>query len=150
MPQSTLPVAVVRAWMNLVKAQRRVLGAVETDLRRAGFPPLSWYDILLALRGADGKMLRPVEIEGRLLLAQHNVSRLIDRLERDGLIRRQSCSVDGRGQMVVITPAGHDLLRRMWPAYRTAIQRHVGAKLGGNKNAKILQRLLERLIDVEI
>ena len=56
--------------------------AVEVDLKRAGFPPLSWYDVLLELRRAGDDGLRPLEIEARLLLAQHNVSRLIERLEK--------------------------------------------------------------------
>ena len=141
--------AVIGAWARLVKAQHRVLGAVEADLRKAGFPPLSWYDVLLELRRADGDGLRPVEIETRLLLAQHNVSRLINRLAAGGLVERRPCVSDGRGQIVAITGAGRDLLRRMWPSYRAAIQRHVGAKLGGDENAESLRRLLERLIDAE-
>jgi DNA-binding MarR family transcriptional regulator len=61
--------------------------------------------------------MHQIEIEQRLLIAQHNVSRLIDRLETEGLVRRESCSADGRGQIVRIKPAGRSLLKRMWPVY---------------------------------
>jgi DNA-binding MarR family transcriptional regulator len=137
--------ATVTAWVRLVKASRHVLGAVETDLRAAGFPPLGWYDVLLELRRA-GAPLRPLEIEGRLLLAQHNVSRLIDRLEAAGYVERQPCEEDGRGQVVALTDPGRDLLKRMWPPYRSAIQRHVGAKLtddGASRLSRLLGLLLE-------
>ena len=110
--------AVVRAWARLVKAQHKVLGSVEADLRRAGFPPLAWYDLLLELRRTEERGLRQREIEGKLLLAQHNVSRLVDRLERAGFARRYPVVEDGRGQLVSITESGRELLRRMWPVYR--------------------------------
>jgi DNA-binding MarR family transcriptional regulator len=138
--------AVVKAWARLVKAQHRVLGAVEADLRKAGFPPLAWYDVLLELRRED-RGLRPLEIEGRLLLAQHNVSRLVDRLEKAKLARRSPIAEDGRGQLVSVTEEGRELLRRMWPAYRESIERHVGQKLTGDADAEALAQLLGRLIE---
>ena len=139
--------AVVRAWARLVKAQHKVLGSVEADLRRAGFPPLAWYDLLLELRRTEERGLRQREIEGKLLLAQHNVSRLVDRLERAGFARRYPVVEDGRGQLVSITESGRELLRRMWPVYREAIARHVGEKLGDEARAEALAELLGRLIE---
>ncbi len=65
-----------------MRPQQAVLAAVEADLKAAGFPPLGWYDVLLELsRAADGG-LRPFALEQELLLAQYNLSRLLDRLER--------------------------------------------------------------------
>jgi DNA-binding MarR family transcriptional regulator len=135
----------VLAWARLVKASQRVLGAVESDLKAAGFPPLGWYDVLLELRRAEDGRLRPIEIEGRLLIAQHNVSRLIDRLEKAGHVAREPCEEDGRGQMVAITEAGRALVKSMWPVYAAAIERHVGAKLDEDEAAR-LAALLARLL----
>ena len=121
------------------------LDGVEHDLKAAGLPPLTWYEVLLELKRPGGGVLRPYELERRLLLAQHNVSRLLERLEKQGLVERRPCSDDGRGQMVVITPAGLDLLSRMWPVYRSAIGRHVGAKLT-EAEADRLHRMLAKLL----
>jgi DNA-binding MarR family transcriptional regulator len=52
--------------------------------------------------------MHQIEIEQRLLIAQHNVSRLIDRLETEVLVRRESCPADGRGQIDWIKPACAD------------------------------------------
>ena len=82
-------------------------------------------------------------------LAQHNVSRLLRRLELLGVIERRPCAEDGRGQIVAVAETGRDLLRRMWPVYRAAIQRHVGAKLKTDMEAKMLGRLLGCLIGVD-
>lgn len=136
----------ILAWARLMKASQLVLGAVEAELKAAGFPPLAWYDVLLELRRAERGRLRPVEIEGRLLIAQHNVSRLIDRLEKASYVVREPCEDDGRGQVVSITDEGRALLNTMWPSYRQAIQTHVADKLT-ETDARDLADLLSRLID---
>jgi len=135
----------VLAWTRLVTASQVVMGAVEADLKAAGFPPLGWYDVLLELRRSETGRLRPLEIEGRLLIAQHNVSRLIDRLEKAGCVRREPCAEDGRGQVIAITDKGLALQKAMWPVYQAAIQRHVGEKLSGPDAAE-LARLLDALL----
>ena len=84
--------AAVKAWIRLMRARDRVLGAIEQDLKAAGCPPLAWYDVLLELsRAAEGR-LRPFEIEQETLLAQYNLSRLLDRLEKEGLVAREPCA----------------------------------------------------------
>lgn len=137
--------AAVRAWTSLVRAQATVLGAVEAELKQAGLPPLAWYDVLLELERVAPDGLRPVALEERLLLAQHNVSRLLARLEARGLVERRPCPVDGRGQEVRITPPGVALRAAMWPVYAAAIERHLGSRLG-DADAAALADLLGRLL----
>ena len=133
------------AWIALVRAQQRALTAVEADLKAAGFPSLAWYDVLLELRRAGPDGLRPMEFEDRLLLAQHNVSRLLERLERAGHVRREAHESDGRGQQIHATDTGLDLQKRMWPVYGAAIERHLGSKLADDEQAKRLAELLNKL-----
>ena len=100
--------------------------------------------MLLELTRAEGGRLRPFEIEKETLLAQYNLSRLLDRLEKEGLVTREPHEDDARGQWVVITPRGRDLQARTWKVYARAIQRHVGEKLD-DKAAATLADLLGRL-----
>ena len=137
--------AAVAAWIALNRAQRAVLGAVETELRRAGFPPLAWYDALLELRRAGEAGLRPMALERAMLLAQHNLSRLVDRLEAAGHVARAPCPEDGRGQILRITEGGRALLAAMWPADAAAIQRHLGRMLT-EAEAAALAALLRRVV----
>jgi DNA-binding MarR family transcriptional regulator len=132
------------AWVRLMRVQQGVLASVEQDLKKAGFPPLAWYDALLELSREPNGMLRPVELEKQMLLPQYATSRLVDKLAEAGLAERKTCPVDGRGQFVVITAAGRNLQKKMWDTYSAAIERHVGSKLT-NKDAASLCDLLGRL-----
>jgi DNA-binding MarR family transcriptional regulator len=132
------------AWIRLMRVQSRVLDAVEHDLKKAGFPPLAWYDALLELSRAPRGELRPVELERQMLIPQYSTSRLIERLVDEGLAVRRECKIDKRGQFVEITEAGRELQKRMWSAYSAAIERHIGAKLSDGDSVKLCG-LLDRL-----
>jgi DNA-binding MarR family transcriptional regulator len=132
------------AWIRLMRVQSRVLAAVEQDLKKAGFPPLAWYEALLELSRSQRGELRPVELEKQMLIPQYSTSRLIERLVEEGLVVRRECKIDKRGQFVEITDAGRDLQKKMWNSYSAAIERHIGSKLSDD-DAMRLCGLLDRL-----
>jgi DNA-binding MarR family transcriptional regulator len=136
---------VVRAWARLAKAQQMAQASIERALKSAKLPPLAWYDALLELERAGDGGLRPHELQRVMLLAQYNLSRLIDRIEQSGYVKRRPCDADGRGQVIVITAAGRDIRRRMWAVYAPAIQRALGDRLSP-KQAAALDALLGKLI----
>jgi DNA-binding MarR family transcriptional regulator len=133
-----------RAWIDMMRTQKLLLDRIEQDLRQAGLPPLGWYDVLLELWRADDGRLRPLEIERRTLLAQYNLSRLLNRLEREGLIEFQAFDDDGRGKWAAITKRGRQVREAMWAVYGASIRRHVEAKLSEAEAVK-LSALLAKL-----
>ena len=137
--------AVVDAWIALNRAQQTALSRIERAVRDAKMPPSTWYDVLWALDRAGESGLRPFEIERQRLLAQSNISRLIDRLAEQGYVERLPCEEDGRGQRIVITPRGREMRERMWPLYARAIQDAVGRRLS-EREAAILASLLGKLV----
>ena len=112
------------AWTGFVRAQQSVLGKVDESLKEAGFPPLVWYDVLLALERADGGKLRPSGIGEWMLLKKFNVTRLLDRMEEKGLVSRERYPADKRGVWVTITAKGKKLRSKMWPVYHHAVKEH--------------------------
>lgn len=134
----------IRAWARLVRVSGALVAAVEADLRAAGMPPLGWYDVLLELERAGDAGLRPVELQGRLLIAQYNLSRLADRMEAAGLVARAPDACDRRGQRLRITAQGRRQRQAAWPVYRAAIGRHVAARLAPGE-AETLAALLAKL-----
>ena len=115
--------------------------SVETDLKQAGLPPIIWYDILKELSDAGSSGLRPLELIERMQMAQYNASRLLARMDNQGLIERLRHPEDGRGQIVRITPDGRDMRRRMWLVYAPSISRHFGDHLSGRDSKKLVQLL---------
>ena len=137
---------VVLAWARLLKAERLALARVEAALKQAGLPPLAWYDVLIELERVGETGLRPFELERALLLAQYNLSRLLDRIEREGLIERAPCPEDGRGHVLRLSVRGRAMRKAMWPVYARAIEAAVGSSLNKDE-AETLSLLLGRIID---
>ena len=129
----------VAAWAQLMRAQRLSLSLVERKLKEAGLPPLDWYDLLLELERAGP--LRPRDLQARLLLAQSNLSRLLDRMEDARLVARESCREDGRGLFVRITLSGKVARKKIWPVYAAGIQEAVGDKLSPAQAEKLTKLL---------
>lgn len=132
------------AWARVVRASERVLQAVEEELKAAALPPLSWYDLLLELLRAEPDGLRPYRLQSAMLIPQYNISRLIDRISKAGLVERRICDADGRGQIIRITPDGKALQRKMWPIYRGVLEREFASKLAEG-DAERLAKLLHSL-----
>lgn len=138
--------AATEAWARLVRTSQGLLDRVEADLKAAGHPPLAWYDVLHELvTAADGKC-RQSEIQSRMLLAQYNLCRLIDRMEREALVVRSTCPDDARNNIIALTSAGRRLHAQMWRDYSAAIEANVGQRLT-EKEAAVLADLLAKLKD---
>lgn len=133
-----------RLWVWLHRAERRALGEIEAALKAAGHPPLAWYDVLLELDKAAPAPLRQSVLEERLLLAQYNLSRLLDRMAAQALVSRTPNADDRRATNVSITAAGSRLRRAMWPTYRDALESALGGRLTRAEAAR-LGSLLEKL-----
>lgn len=136
--------AVVDAWIALMRSQQTALLTIERAFRDADLPPHAWYDVLWELDRAGEKGLRPFEIERQMLIAQSNISRLIDKLEDSGHVERRPHAEDGRGQVIVITKSGRALRKRMWPVYAAAITDAVGKHVS-ERDASALAALLSKI-----
>lgn len=136
--------AAIDSWARLVRVSQSLVAQIEGELKAAELPPLAWYDALLELDRARDTGLRPFQLQDRMLLAQYNLSRLMDRLVRAGYVTRTRSLADGRGQVLNITPTGRELRKQMWPLYRSAIQKHFAAALEEDEIAS-LGRILKKM-----
>ncbi len=121
--------ASVSVWARLLRVSQKLLADVELDLKSAGLPPLVWYDILLELKRARPHNLRPFRLQNEMLIAQYNLSRLVDKMVSAEVITREPCEEDGRGHTLKITKRGLELQKKMWPIYQKAIETHFSAHL---------------------
>jgi DNA-binding MarR family transcriptional regulator len=136
--------AVIEAWATLVRTEKALSDQIEERLKNAGLPSLDWYHVLHEVDRSPKGMMRQSGVQNRTQIAQYNVCRLVDRLEREGLVERHQCQVDGRNNVVVITAKGRALRRAMWPVYAAAVEEHFGARLS-QAEAEQLVHLLAKV-----
>jgi DNA-binding MarR family transcriptional regulator len=111
------------AWAVLLTAHATLVEKIEEALAEADLPPLAWYDVLWELEKAPEGKLRMHELARRVVLTRSNLTRLADRLESAKLIERADTPHDRRGYDCVITRAGLAMRKKMWPVYKTEIER---------------------------
>lgn len=106
--------------------------------------PFERYVLMLMLARADGGELRPSDLADVLPITSSGVTRLIDRLERDGVVERRACSADGRGTIVALTEQGEEVFRRAGSVHLRGINEHIGAVLTSDEMAE-LRRIMTKL-----
>lgn len=133
----------MRAWRAFLEAHAAISKTMERELRAECELPLSWYDALVQLHEAGGS-LRMHELADRLLLSRSATTRFADRLERAGLIERQSAASDRRGTIVLLTAEGKAELKRTAPVHMRGIFEHFVDRFDADELATI-ERLFDRL-----
>src|SRR4051812_47832045 len=114
------------AWRAFLSAHALLVCKMDDELAEAGVLSMDSYDALLTLFEAPRRRLRLSELAERALLTRSGVTRLADRLERAGLLRREDCPGDRRGSFAVLTEKGEAELRRTWAVYSKSILAHFG------------------------
>ena len=105
------------AWRGLLRVHAALVRELDAELDAAHGLPLSSYDVLIYLQAAPDKRLRMAELADSVLLSRSGVTRLVDRLEREGLIVRDNCASDGRGLYAVLTDEGEAMLAKARPTH---------------------------------
>lgn len=114
----------LRAWRTFITTHATVIDLIEHELAEAKQLPLSSYDVLLALVEAPNRRLRMHELAQAVVLSRSGLTRLVDRLEQEGLLRRDRSGPDRRATYAVLTLKGFRAFRRAWPIYAQGIAKH--------------------------
>jgi DNA-binding MarR family transcriptional regulator len=110
------------AWRGLLRVHAALAKALDAELAAEHDLPLSSYEVLITLQAAPDRRCRMAELADRVLLSRSGMTRLVDRLEREGLLVRDTCTSDGRGCFAVLTDAGDELLARARPTHLAGIR----------------------------
>jgi DNA-binding MarR family transcriptional regulator len=100
------------AWRGLLRTHSALTKALDAELVRAHGLPLSSYEVLLFLADSPDGQMRMSELADGVLLSRSGLTRLVDRMQREGLLRRERCEDDARGWFAAITPKGRELFTR--------------------------------------
>lgn len=133
------------AWPAFITAHDALVVLIEERLRKAGLPDLSWYVVLWVLERAPDQRLRMHELADTAVIARSNLTRLVDRLENDGLVQRERVAGDRRGAYARITEKGREMRSQMWTVYGPAIDELFLKHLTPEEN-DLLRGIMMRLL----
>ncbi len=127
------------AFLNLGRTWEFLLSRLADLLKQYQLTPTQ-YNMLRILRGAGRDGLTCSEASGRMITAEPDITRLLDRLERGQLIRRERSTQDRRIVVTRITETGLELLREIEKPVSELLQRKLG-HLGQRKLAGLIETL---------
>jgi DNA-binding MarR family transcriptional regulator len=144
-PGERLSEGELRAWQAFLRSHRAVTGTLDAELTREQQLPLGSYEVLLILSRAPERALRMSDVAERTLLSRSGMTRLVDRLETEGLVERRTCASDGRGVYAVLTEAGYDRLRTASRTHLRGVRDHFTSRLSPDE-LDDLSRILGKLL----
>jgi DNA-binding MarR family transcriptional regulator len=127
--ETELSEAELRAWQALLHAHHQVTRKLDAELREEHRLPLGAYDVLLRLARAPEQRLRMTELAEKVLLSPSGLTRVVDRLVADGLVRRDRFQGDARVTMARLTSRGRQRLRRAARTHLRGIREHFSGRL---------------------
>jgi DNA-binding MarR family transcriptional regulator len=113
------------AWRAVVTSHAAVTDRVQRALAAADLPPLSWFEVLSAVKRSPTGRPRMSELADWLTLSRGGITKLVDRLQEAGYLERVSCAQDRRSLQAELTPAGEKILGEMRAVYEAELLRHL-------------------------
>jgi DNA-binding MarR family transcriptional regulator len=122
--------AQLRSWRSFLRAHAEVTRRLETELLAECQLPLAWYDVLVQLVEAPERRLRMTDLAGEVLISRSGLTRLVDRLVAEGLVRRERAEDDARGTFAVMTDEGYQRLRAATPTHLRGVASYFVGRVG--------------------
>ena len=144
-PIKELTVEELGAWRGLLRVHSALVKALDAELLAGHDLPLTSYEVLINLQAAPDRRRRMAELAEGVLLSRSGMTRLVDRLERDGLLERDACVDDGRGTFAVLTDKGEALLAEARPTHLDGVRERFLQHFGDDELA-VLAGFWERVL----
>lgn len=126
------------AWRSFLRTHNHLLRLLEQELQAHHKIALGSYDVLVQLAEAPESRLRMSELAQAVLLSRSGLTRLVDRLQKDGLVRREPDPGDARGTYTVLTAKGRGALRDASKVHLSGVSRLVLDRLSDAELAQLL------------
>jgi DNA-binding MarR family transcriptional regulator len=133
----------LRAWRLYVESALALFDLLDSELEQAAGIPQRLYDVLVHLEESP-QGIPMNELADRILYSKSGLTRVIDRMEEAGLVRRAHPENDRRTILILLTDKGTETMQQARHHHRDSIQRHFSQHLT-NTDIKALTRALEKI-----
>jgi DNA-binding MarR family transcriptional regulator len=134
----------LRAWRGLLRAHASLAKMLDAELEERHGLPMSSYEVLHRLAGAEMDRMRMCDLAEQAQMSRSGLTRLVDRLERDGLLERCSCEHDARGAYACLTATGRERLGEARSTHRAVVREHFHSRFS-DQELSSLAELWERI-----
>jgi DNA-binding MarR family transcriptional regulator len=128
-----------RAWRGLLRVHACLVRRLDTELERAHGLPMSSFEVLHHLAQSHGGRMRMRDLAEQAQLSRSGLTRLVDRLEREGLLDRCSCEHDARGSYACLTQAGSERLQEARGTQLTVVREHFFARFSDGELSMMVE-----------
>lgn len=129
------------AWHAFIRSHARVVRLLEAELEAEHSLTLPAYEVLAHLTEAPQRRLRMSELVALSVLTPSGLTRVVDRLVKEGLVERERCPSDARVVYAVVTDAGVDRVRAAYPTHLRGVRQHLIDRLSPRQLAAIREAL---------
>jgi DNA-binding MarR family transcriptional regulator len=132
------------AWRGFLRTHAGLVKELDADLEAQHQLPLTSYDVLTTLADQPQGRMRMRDLADAVVLSRSGLTRLVDRLQREGLLEREQCASDARGAYAVLTETGRARLREAQPLHRDGVRRRFLSRFSAEE-LRVLADFWERL-----
>ena len=129
------------AWHAFIRAHARVVRLLEAELEAEHVLTLPAYEVLAHLTEAPDRRLRMSDLAAMSVLTPSGLTRVVDKLVREGYVERQRCQTDARVVYAAVTPSGVDRIEQAYPTHLRGVRQHLVDRLGADQLAAIRDAL---------
>ncbi len=142
----------ITLWGLFLEAHHMINTALWADLEVAFPYPEAWFEVLLRLSRSPGGAQPMTRLAHMVMFSSGGFTKLADRMEAEGLIKRVACPDDRRSSLATITPKGRRILDRGLRSHLPSLDRHFLANLDETQRVQleaILRTLRDGACDVD-
>jgi DNA-binding MarR family transcriptional regulator len=134
----------ITLWGLVLEAQHQVSAALRSDLADGMPYPEAWFEVLLRLGRTPGGSVPMTKLARMVLFSSGGFTKLADRMEAEGLLRRVACPGDRRSSLATLTPKGRRALEKALRVHVPSLERHVASVLDASERAQ-LEHIMRKL-----
>ena len=138
------PETAQQAWRGFLRAHACLAKRLDAELESAHRLPMTSYEVLSHLEDATGGRMRMCELAEQAQLSRSGLTRLVDRLEREGLLERCSCEHDARGSYACLTDTGRERVEAARVTHLTVVREHFYSRFSQSE-LSVLAEMWERI-----
>ncbi len=142
--QEALTLGELRAWRGLLRAHACLAKRLDAELESAHRLPMTSYEVLHHLQEASGGRMRMCDLAEQAQLSRSGLTRMVDRLEREGLLERCSCAHDARGSYACLTDSGRERVEEAHVTHLSVVREHFFSRFSEDQ-LSLLADMCERI-----